>query len=1141
MLTPWLPAGGGGMSTARAAETEMNVNLAMGKPAYSSSKTSDREADKAVDGNPTTYWQPLAADRQDMNVWLYVDLGRQETFNKTVIQFKAGRFAEYKIQYSDDGVEWKDAFVKNGSIGSLENIMFEEVTGRYVKLDLSLASDNNVQVAEFEVYNFDGQINPEPDNLQSVYFVNEQGQRYKLNDQIEMTKDEVLTLKAKARLNTGEEVDLEHIPKKFYTSAVQSATIDQNGVVTALQAGASQVFVEVPVQGGGLINEDLWIVVKDPEEFHAEALIAVTDLTHPRMKIEIGQPAVIVPGDVYPEIPVRANVDASISMEVQVNGSTIVGPSNPVAFAKGEEKALTIPGTADVPGQYTVKLKIEAGGEIYYDAFYFTVLEADAVPAGQSSVAFLNDQGKMVYVPDYKGNQILDFSNSGYMGGGVRLPDVQARIALEPGEGDDTARIQEAIDQVSLMPVGPDGFRGAVLLKQGTFRVAGTLNIHTGGVVLRGEGKGEDGTIILGTGKAARNLVVIGPNTAPVVDNGSSVEITDLFVPSGSRTFHVKDASGYQVGDTVMVRRVGNSRWIHEIGMDHIYMRPGGSGTNQWTPFNLDFDRVITAIDGNQITVDAPLANSIERRWGGGLMLKYNDEARIEHVGVENIRVVSEFDPSIKDTTNDNGKTDPYYADEQHAERFVVFNSVKNGWVREVTGYHLSYALVQIGRHAKWITVQDSEQYDMVSIITGGRRYSFYIQGQLNLVQRTYAETSRHAFVFDSRVQGPNVFLDSQSTKDYNTSEPHHRWSVGGLFDNISARINIRDRAWLGSGHGWSGANYVTWNTEGGLVSQQPPTAQNYAIGHIPNNDGINVSPLVPSSYDPRPRNNGFWEHEGMHVTPGSLYKQQLKERLGTEALENIKRTPVGGGDLDVPDSDFGDLPLLKEILVNGEALPGFSPDKFDYTYELPVGTQEVPQVAAKGQPSSTVEVTQAGSPNGKAVITARSEEENAFVQYTVQFKSLEVYGDIPPNLTVYPIMTARASDSHKDYPPENAIDKELGTRWAGKGEQWIEFDLGQERLISYVLMAQFQYLKYKFDIELSTDGNQWTKVYSGESSGLTELLEGYPIPDTYARYLRVVGHGNNKDAWNNVNEIVIAGDVPPDKPDRPDRPDRPN
>ncbi|KAF9114844.1 hypothetical protein BGX30_006471 [Mortierella sp. GBA39] len=173
-----------------------------------------------------------------------------------------------------------------------------------------------------------------------------------------------------------------------------------------------------------------------------------------------------------------------------------------------------------------------------------------------------------------------------------------------------------------------------------------------------------------------------------------------------------------------------------------------------------------------------------------------------------------------------------------------------------------------MSRNSKWITVQDSKMYDMVSIITGGRRYVIHQMGQLNFVQRIYTETARHAFVVDSRVQGPNVFLD------------------GGLFDNIKAPISIRDRAWLGSGHGWAGANYVSWNTEGELTSQQPPTAQNYAIGHV----GEKVPGLVPSDYDPRPRSDGYWDNYGQHVTVESLYKQQLQERLGKKALNNIQK-----------------------------------------------------------------------------------------------------------------------------------------------------------------------------------------------------------------------------------------------------------
>lgn len=195
---------------------------------------------------------------------------------------------------------------------------------------------------------------------------------------------------------------------------------------------------------------------------------------------------------------------------------------------------------------------------------------------------------------------------------------------------------------------------------------------------------------------------------------------------------------------------------------------------------------------------------------------------------MENLRVDVEFHPSI--TTKDSDGT-VYYSDENHAENFAVFENAKNGWVRDVTALHLSISMASAKTNAKWITIQDSRVQGMVSTLDGGRRYAIYYEGQQILTQRVQVDSARHAFIVSSRVEGPNVFLDSTATNNHNTIEPHHRWSVGGLFDNVDAPIAIQDRGWLGSGHGWAGANWVAWNTEGSLALQKLPTAQNYAIG----------------------------------------------------------------------------------------------------------------------------------------------------------------------------------------------------------------------------------------------------------------------------------------------------------------------
>ena len=63
------------------------------------------------------------------------------------------------------------------------------------------------------------------------------------------------------------------------------------------------------------------------------------------------------------------------------------------------------------------------------------------------------------------------------------------------------------------------------------------------------------------------------------------------------------------------------------------------------SPFNVDWDRVVTDVQGSTITIDAPISCAIEKKWGGGEVTKYEDPGRIERCGVENLRGMSEFDP----------------------------------------------------------------------------------------------------------------------------------------------------------------------------------------------------------------------------------------------------------------------------------------------------------------------------------------------------------------------------------------------------------------------------------------------------------------------------------------------------------------
>src|ERR1051325_10670593 len=115
-----------------------------------------------------------------------------------------------------------------------------------------------------------------------------------------------------------------------------------------------------------------------------------------------------------------------------------------------------------------------------------------------TSLVYPGVDGKLVYVADSLGNKIPDFSNAGYKGGGVPIPHVQPKAIVWPAPGDNAERLQKVIDSVSALPLDASGFRGTVLLKMGEYNLEKPLYIKASGVVLRGEGMSDIGTILVG-------------------------------------------------------------------------------------------------------------------------------------------------------------------------------------------------------------------------------------------------------------------------------------------------------------------------------------------------------------------------------------------------------------------------------------------------------------------------------------------------------------------------------------------------------------------------------------------------------------------------------------------------------------------
>lgn len=90
----------------------------------------------------------------------------------------------------------------------------------------------------------------------------------------------------------------------------------------------------------------------------------------------------------------------------------------------------------------------------------------------QSKLVTLNTDGSLTYHPDEQGNTLPDFSRVGYHEGDKPIPDVPVvKTVTAPANGDAQQAIQNAIDEVANRTPDANGYRGAILLKKGIYKV----------------------------------------------------------------------------------------------------------------------------------------------------------------------------------------------------------------------------------------------------------------------------------------------------------------------------------------------------------------------------------------------------------------------------------------------------------------------------------------------------------------------------------------------------------------------------------------------------------------------------------------------------------------------------------------------
>jgi chondroitin AC lyase len=142
--------GGGSFQVARLSAA-VSVNLALNAPTTASDGTSPGSA---TDGNTTTRWIADRTGSPDSS-WLQVDLGSVRKIGAARLFWEASYASQYKIQVSDDGITWRDAYTtpSAGSDGGTDLVSLN-ATGRYVRMQTlkRALTSYGVSVWEFEVF-----------------------------------------------------------------------------------------------------------------------------------------------------------------------------------------------------------------------------------------------------------------------------------------------------------------------------------------------------------------------------------------------------------------------------------------------------------------------------------------------------------------------------------------------------------------------------------------------------------------------------------------------------------------------------------------------------------------------------------------------------------------------------------------------------------------------------------------------------------------------------------------------------------------------------------------------------------------------------------------------------------------------------
>ena len=702
------------ITTLLAGDVQAQTETLLSRNVTTAASSQLQPASLAVDGDAGTRWESSHGANP---AWLRLDLGDSQPLTRAVIRWEAANAASYSLDGSNDGSNWTTITSRTGgTFGERTDTVNLSGSYRYVRVNSTAHSTGNqwgYSIWEVEVYGNTGDDSSLPAPWR--------------NSDIGSPKAGAANLEGNVFTTAASGVDIWGTADSFHY-VYQPIT----GDITAPARVTSVDPVNPWAKSGLMIRDGLAADAKN-------AFIGITvanGATFQRRTATAGSTVSTKQSGIVPPYWVRLmRTGNTISAAISINGTSWMdlGSEN---ISMGNQIYVGLAHTSHDPalaGLATIDQVNVHDTRANLPAFCNRYPQTDG---WQSSKVWYSNV-RLTYSTEAN-NRIPDYSFAGYRYGEKALPDVPVVTTLGPTTGDQTARIQSALDAIGNRTPNANGQRGTLQLLPGRYEIYGTLRVRQSGVVLRGSGRGANAAVdtILharGNNPHQRTVVIVGTNDSSPWDAGASTNVTDNVVAAGSSSVNVQNAGLFSIGQEVVVTHPSTQAWINAIG-------GGGVTTGAWPAGTKDipYIRKITAISGSRITFDAPLFNHLDRSLSQARVAVVSARNLIREAGVENLRV---------DIETTGGQ------DENHAWSAIAVTGAEDSWVKTVATRYFGYAGVKTAGAIR-ITIDTASATNPIGIRTGSRFYNFDVDdySQLILFSNCVAADGRHNFISNASV-----------------------------------------------------------------------------------------------------------------------------------------------------------------------------------------------------------------------------------------------------------------------------------------------------------------------------------------------------------------------------------------------------